>query len=134
MSGASSTKARSTFVHSAVAAAGSLACVLLVINNLRDIDSDRASNKKTMAVRFGEGFARFEVAFFAIAPFVLTMFVAQLRHRDWMLLPLAAFLMALGLINKTKKATGRELNRCLALAGAMQWIFGILFVMGTRIS
>jgi 1,4-dihydroxy-2-naphthoate octaprenyltransferase len=115
-------------------AAGSLACVLLVINNLRDIESDRASHKKTMAVRFGEGFARFEVAFFAIAPFILTMFVAQIRHRDWLLLPLAAFPMALALINKTKKATGRELNGCLALAGAMQWIFGILFVIGTRIS
>ena len=115
-------------------AAGSLACVLLVINNLRDIESDRVSNKKTMAVRFGEGFARFEVAFFAIAPFILTMFVAQIRHRDWLLLPLAAFPMALALINKTKKATGRELNGCLALAGAMQWIFGILFVIGTRIS
>jgi 1,4-dihydroxy-2-naphthoate polyprenyltransferase len=119
-------------------AAGSLACVLLVINNLRDIESDRVSNKKTMAVRFGEGFARFEVAFFVIAPFILAMFVAQIRHRDWLLLPLAAFPMALALINKTinktKKAVGRELNRCLALAGAMQWIFGILFVIGTRIS
>ena len=114
-------------------AAGSLACVLLVINNLRDVESDRASNKRTMAVRFGERFARFEVAFFAIAPFIAAMVVAQFRHRDWMLLPLAVFMMALSLINRVNRSSGRELNRCLALAGAMQWLFGILFVIGTRI-
>ena len=115
-------------------AAGSLACVLLVINNLRDIESDEASNKKTMAVRLGEGFARFEVGFFALAPFIAVMFVAQFRGRDWMLLPLADAFLALALINRVKSSKGRELNRCLALAGAMQWLFGILFVIGTRIS
>jgi 1,4-dihydroxy-2-naphthoate polyprenyltransferase len=114
-------------------AAGSLACVLLVINNLRDVDGDRISNKRTMAVRFGEGFARFEVVFFAVAPFLAVMFVAQWRRHDWMLLPLALFPMALSLITRTNRSSGRDLNRCLALAGAMQWLFGILFVIGTRI-
>ena len=114
--------------------AGSLACVLLVINNLRDVASDDVSNKRTMAVRLGEGFARFEVAFFALAPFIAVMFIAQLRHRDWILLPLGDAFLALALINRVKTSTGRELNRCLALAGAMQWLFGILFVIGTRIS
>jgi hypothetical protein len=42
-------------------AVGCLAVVLLAINNLRDI-SDRASNKRTLAVRFGERFGRFEIA------------------------------------------------------------------------
>ena len=115
-------------------AAGSLACVLLVINNLRDIESDETSNKKTMAVRLGDGFARFEVGFFALAPFIAVMFVAQFRGRDWMLLPLADAFLALALINRVKSSNGRELNRGLALAGAMQWLFGILFVIGTRIS
>jgi 1,4-dihydroxy-2-naphthoate octaprenyltransferase len=114
-------------------AAGSLACVLLVINNLRDIESDRASNKKTMAVRFGERFARFEVTFFALAPFLAVMLVAEFRRRDWMLLPLAISPLAFALINKVGLSRGRVLNRCLALAGAMQWLFGILFVVGTRI-
>src|SRR5205085_4168213 len=113
-------------------AAGSLSCVLLVINNLRDVASDEGSNKKTMAVRFGEDFARLEVGFFALAPFVAVMIIAQLRHRDWLLLPLAAAFLALELIRKVGKSTGRELNRCLALAGAMQWLFGILFVCGSR--
>jgi 1,4-dihydroxy-2-naphthoate octaprenyltransferase len=115
-------------------AAGSLACVLLVINNLRDVIADEASNKKTMAVRLGEDFARLEVAFFSLAPFVAAMIIAQLRHHDWLLLPLADAFLALELIRKVNKSTGRELNRCLALAGAMQWIFGILFVCGSALT
>lgn len=115
-------------------AAGSLACVLLVINNLRDIPSDEASNKKTLAVRLGEDFARLEVGFFSLAPFIAVLIIAELRHRDWLLLPLGAALLALELIRRVGKSTGRDLNRCLALAGAMQWLFGILFVCGARVT
>ena len=114
-------------------AAGSLACVLLTINNLRDIESDRASNKRTMAVRFGERFARFEVAFFALAPFLAFSLVADLRGHSWMLLPLAAAFLALELVKRVYSSRGRDLNRCLALAGAMQWLAGILFAIGTRV-
>lgn len=113
--------------------AGSLATVLLVINNLRDVESDTASHKKTMAVRLGEGFARLEIAFFAFTPFIAQMFVAQFRNRSWMLLPLASAFIALALINRVKTSHGRELNRCLAMAGGLQWAFGILFVIGSLI-
>lgn len=113
--------------------AGSFATVLLVINNLRDVESDRVSRKKTMVVRFGEGFARFEIGFFALAPFIAQMFVADLRNRDWLLLPLGAAFIALSLVTKVRTSHGRELNRCLAQAGALQWLFGILFVIGSLI-
>ena len=56
--------------------------------------------------------------------------VVQIRGRDWFLLPLGAALLAFILIEKVNKSRGRALNRCLALAGALQWIFGILFVAG----
>jgi 1,4-dihydroxy-2-naphthoate octaprenyltransferase len=113
--------------------AGSFATVLLVINNLRDVESDRVSKKKTMVVRFGEGFARFEVGFFALAPFIAQIFVSDQRNRDWLLLPLGAAFIALSLITKVQTSHGRELNRCLAQAGALQWLFGILFVIGSLI-
>ena len=113
--------------------AGSFATVLLVINNLRDVESDRVSRKRTMVVRFGEGFARFEIGFFALAPFIAQMFVSDQRNRAWLLLPLAAAFIALSLITKVRTSHGRELNRCLAQAGALQWLFGILFVIGSLI-
>ena len=103
-------------------AVGLLAVVLLAINNLRDIESDRASNKKTLAVRFGPTFGRMEIAACVLLPFVLIFPIA------WT--PLAAFPLVVFLIRTTWHAKGTHLNRCLALAGLLQWTFGILFVVG----
>lgn len=39
---------------------GALSCSVLVVNNIRDFDSDKAADKKTLAVIFGRGFAKAE--------------------------------------------------------------------------
>ena len=106
-------------------AAGCLATVLLVINNLRDVESDRRSAKQTVAVRFGEGFARFEVVLFALAPFVFASLISRSLWITLLALPLAIALLVL-----VRRSHGAALNRSLAMAGALQWAFGILFVIG----
>jgi len=102
-------------------ACGALAIVLLAINNLRDIDNDRASNKRTMAARFGRGFARVEIAVMALLPFFLLprRFLGVL-----FVLPLAILVIVCAM-----RSTGRALNRCLAFAGMLEWAFGIAFVI-----
>ncbi len=102
-------------------ACGALAIVLLAINNLRDIDNDRASNKRTLAARFGRGFARVEIAVMALVPFALlprgfrgVLFAA----------PLALLVIVCAL-----RSSGRALNRCLAFAGMLEWAFGVAFVL-----
>lgn len=107
-------------------AAGCLATVLIVINNLRDVASDRRSVKKTLAVRFGGRFARTEVAIFALAPFFAVAGITRL--------PLVALPLAIGLILRVHRSRGAELNRCLGMAGALQWSFGLLFVAGCLLS
>ena len=102
-------------------AAGSLATVMIVINNLRDIDGDRRSNKRTLAARFGEGFARFEVFLFTLAPFIAVFPIT------W--LPLLALPLALLAIACASRSRGTALNRCLGIGSALQWAFGILFVV-----
>jgi len=57
---------------------GALATNILVVNNYRDIETDRAANKRTLAVRFGAGFAR---AQFAGAHVVALLMVAVLAWR-----------------------------------------------------
>lgn len=114
-------------------AAGSLATVLLVINNLRDIESDRRSNKRTLAVRFGENFARAEIVFSTLAPFVAVAGIAWIRGHGGLLLILGALPLALLVIVRTLRTQGVKLNRALAIAGALQWAFGILFVAGAMI-
>jgi 1,4-dihydroxy-2-naphthoate octaprenyltransferase len=112
-------------------AAGSLATVLIVINNLRDIDGDRASNKRTLAVRFGDGFARTEVIFFTLAPFAAVGWMTWIRDQPGFLVVLVALPLAALLLVHARRSRGAQLNRCLAMAGALQWLFGILFVIGS---
>lgn len=114
-------------------AAGALATVLLVINNLRDVESDRRSNKRTLVVRFGEAFARSEIAFFALAPFAAAALIAWMQERWWLLVTYVALPLALAVIARVLRSRGAELNRCLAMAGGLQWVFGILFVIGAMI-
>ncbi len=114
-------------------AVGSLAVVLLAINNLRDLENDRRSRKRTMAVRFGEGFARAEIAFFALIPFAIVATIALDRHRPWLLLTLVALPLAIALLARCRGSKGAQLNRCLAMAGGLQWLFGILFVIGAAV-
>lgn len=114
-------------------AAGLLAAVLLVINNLRDVDGDRRSNKKTLAVRFGEGFARAEVVVCALMPFALIGAVAWMKDLPGLLLTLGALPLAIFVIVRAYGDQGVRLNRALALAGALQWAFGILFVAGSMV-
>ena len=43
-------------------AAGLFSVAILVVNNIRDIEQDRVAGKRTLAVRFGRRFARWEYA------------------------------------------------------------------------
>lgn len=114
-------------------AAGSLATVLIVINNLRDCENDRRSHKRTLAARFGENFARAEVVFFALAPFAAIAVLSWIRSEPGFLLTLGALPLAIFVMMRAFRSRGAELNRALAIAGALQWVFGLLFVAGAMI-
>jgi 1,4-dihydroxy-2-naphthoate octaprenyltransferase len=100
---------------------GCLATVLLVINNLRDVTSDRVSDKRTTVVRFGETFARVEIAILALLPFVAAVYLGRLF--TLIALPLAMFVVV-----SAWRGSGRALNQSLALAGLLQWCYGLLFL------
>jgi len=50
---------------------GLYSSVLIAINNLRDIEEDRSTGKRTLTARFGEVFARVEILLFCVVPVVL---------------------------------------------------------------
>ena len=74
-------------------------------------------------MRLGEKFARVEIVICVLAPF---MAIAPI---NWF--PLIALPLALLLLRCVERSKAAELNRCLAMAGGLQWAFGILFVVGT---
>ena len=113
-------------------ACGALAIILLAINNLRDIDHDRASNKQTLAAVFGADFARREIEWMAMLVYLATIILAY--GQDWHLFtPLVTLPLAVVLVQRVKHSEGAELNRSLAMAGALEWLFGITFVIGAVI-
>ena len=111
-------------------AAGCLACALLVVNNLRDIPTDREVGKKTLAVRLGDTATRkFYVALLGLA-FAFVVLVA-VAGRPWALLGLAGVVVA---VPPTKAvlggASGRGLIPVLGGTGKVQLATGLLAALG----
>jgi 1,4-dihydroxy-2-naphthoate polyprenyltransferase len=121
---------------------GTLTTAILVVNNLRDAATDRAANKRTLAVIFGEGFARLEYAGclvvawavpvvliaahglgvgFAVGPMALLPFLA---------LPMAAPLWRV----VAGYGDPRRLNSVLRGTGRLTLAFSVLFSAGLALS
>ncbi|MBN2308386.1 MAG: 1,4-dihydroxy-2-naphthoate polyprenyltransferase [Candidatus Hydrogenedentes bacterium] len=114
-------------------AVGLLAVALLTVNNLRDIDEDRAAGKRTLAVRFGRTFARIEyTACLAGAALVIPGYLYAVTGRYLFgLIPIAIFVTALPALRCVwTQTSGPVLNRLLATTGKLLLAYGILFAAG----
>jgi 1,4-dihydroxy-2-naphthoate octaprenyltransferase len=117
---------------------GALTTAILVVNNLRDIATDRAASKRTLAVMFGGGFARAEYLGCLIAAWIVPVGLAA--GRVWsgsigrgpaILLPLLALPLAVPLW-RTVRADGdpRLLNTVLRGTARLTLVFALLFGVG----
>jgi 1,4-dihydroxy-2-naphthoate octaprenyltransferase len=111
---------------------GLLASAILVVNNLRDIDTDRRAGKRTLAVRLGRVRTRglygamLAIAFLsAPLPWAFHSMTAWL-FLSWLALPLAA-----GVLRAVRtRSDGPALNAALAQTGQLQLLFCLLFAAG----
>lgn len=110
-------------------AVGSLACALLVINNLRDIPTDREVGKKTLAVRLGDQRTRWFYVALIVAAFALSAVGAAWRVP--VLLGLVAIPLAVGPIRSVLGgASGAALIPVLGATGKLQLAWGLLVTIG----
>ncbi|CDZ81736.1 1,4-dihydroxy-2-naphthoate octaprenyltransferase [Candidatus Rubidus massiliensis] len=106
---------------------GCLACNVITTNNLRDIEGDQKSEKKTLVARFGKTFARIVITVNAIIPFILMSYWYKEGYS------LSAFMsailipaVAIYLYKIWTTSPSRIYNKFLALAAAIQLLFGII--------
>ena len=115
-------------------AVGALACALLVINNLRDIPTDRAVGKKTLAVRLGDSRTRTMYAALIAIAFVAAGAVA-IAWRPWTALAALAIPLAIAPLRRVRGgATGRDLIAVLGETGRLQMAYGLLATIGLFLS
>ena len=110
---------------------GFLATVLIAINNLRDREGDSKVGKKTMAVRLGVKFSKYEITFLCLAPFCLNIYWMIEGHWPAGMLPWFVFPLALKLVkNIWKTEPGREYNSFLGQAAGLHLLFGLILGLG----
>lgn len=113
-------------------APGMLAVALLSVNNLRDVEEDRGSDKKTLTVRFGRRFSQLEyviaLVITGLIPFILHQLLGS--HRSVVLssfVIIAAYPLMRGVWNNEDP---KELNNILAGTGKVMILFAAIFCFG----
>jgi 1,4-dihydroxy-2-naphthoate octaprenyltransferase len=117
-------------------AVGCLATAILVVNNVRDIDTDRRAGKRTLAVRMGrEGARRFYLALIGAAYLALLITLALNGGPWWALLGLLTAPLALRPASAVLTRTdGPALNGALAGTGALLGAFSLAVSAGLLIA
>ncbi|HID31440.1 MAG TPA: 1,4-dihydroxy-2-naphthoate polyprenyltransferase, partial [Desulfobacterales bacterium] len=97
-------------------ALGMLATAILIVNNLRDIETDRRSGKNTLAVRFGAGFAKAEYLAMIGGAMLLPVIICFMEGgHGWAILAALYIFPAIPVIRKVFTGTeGHVLNDALA--------------------
>jgi 1,4-dihydroxy-2-naphthoate octaprenyltransferase len=117
------------------AALGLLAAAVLVVNNLRDIDSDRRIGKNTLAVRLGRRATAWEYAALVHLPFVLSIATSLAEREAWLLSPLALLPWATTLAQRiAREPTGAWLNAALGSTAKLGLAFALLLSLGALLA
>ena len=112
-------------------AVGLLAAALLVVNNLRDIPTDAAAGKRTLAVRMGDRRTRQFYALLVALAFVQLLAVAA-GGRPWSLLAFGAAPLAVEPVRAVLRrgALGPALIGVLQSTARLELAFGVLLTVG----
>jgi 1,4-dihydroxy-2-naphthoate octaprenyltransferase len=111
---------------------GFLITAILVVNNLRDIPTDRAAGKRTLAVRIGERATRWQYALLVLGAYLVPLLLWLVGWTGpapllaWLTLPPAVRLVRL----VRSGAAGTALNPVLKRTGQVQLAFAVLFALG----
>lgn len=114
---------------------GLQAAAVLVVNNYRDIETDRRAGKRTLAVHLGKRITRWLYLLLLLLPFLLIVGLAAEMEKPlliWVIIPAVPIALYLGReIYRILHGTG--LNQLLAHTAQLQVLFGVLMILGIEL-
>ena len=115
---------------------GLLAAGILVVNNVRDVDTDRRAGKRTLAVKLGARLARaLFLAMLALAYLAPVAIPLADGLSWWTALPLVSIPLAVPLWQTVRtRSDGPSLNAALAGTGRLLAVFSLLLSAGVLLS
>jgi 1,4-dihydroxy-2-naphthoate octaprenyltransferase len=111
---------------------GLLAAGILVVNNVRDVDTDRRAGKRTLAVKLGPGRARSLFMLMLVLAYVAPVAIPLAGGLSWWTaLPLISLPLAVPLWQTVRtRSDGPSLNNALAGTGRLLAAFSLLLSAG----
>jgi 1,4-dihydroxy-2-naphthoate octaprenyltransferase len=114
---------------------GALSTAILVVNNVRDRETDTVAGKRTLAVRFGRRFGEIEYALLLLVSYAVPLFLHATDRCRWpILLPMLTLPWAVVLLRRLRATDGPALNPLLGATAQLLLVFGLLFALGLVIS
>ena len=118
-------------VWPAAVAVGATGTMILVVNNLRDLETDARAGKQTLVVRFGRAFGRAEYVALLMVALAMPLTMLALGWARWpVLLALLATPLAWPPLSRVLRTTGAALNPALGTTARFQAAFGLLLSLG----
>lgn len=110
---------------------GLLITAIMVVNNLRDIDTDKKAGKNTLAVILGRYRTIIEYKILIWGSYLIPALMLIMGMADALiLLPFTTLLMARTLVAKVECDLGSNLNELLASTARLSLIYSLLFSFG----
>jgi 1,4-dihydroxy-2-naphthoate polyprenyltransferase len=113
---------------------GSLITNILVVNNLRDIEEDKAAGKNTLAVRMGKTFTKYQFLFLILISFFIPAILFFFYNYSAIIfLPYLTIPIAYKITYMLFTTDGQSLNKTLEMTAKLSALFGLLFSVALAI-
>jgi len=110
---------------------GALTTNILIVNNYRDIEEDKAAGKNTLAVYLGRNFTRWEFIILLMLSYAVSFILfLNFDYSYWIFLPYITIPFTTLLIRMLFKLKGESLNKTLELTAKFAGVYGLLFSAG----
>lgn len=114
---------------------GAIATAILVVNNVRDCETDVKAGKRTVPVRFGRRTGVIEYAtLMAVAQLVPVVLAASGVASYWVLNTLFAAPQSIRLARTVATQTGRDLNATLVATAKLLFAYAFVFATGLSLT